>query len=113
MDIRVRALHACVNNALIDHVRRRLLFVLMRRHNQVQRVDVRLGDTRSRRGLAKGYCLIELQLMGALTVTVVGAGVDLYDVIDLAADRVGHLAVEQLRQPQLSERTWHAHDLHR
>lgn len=112
LDIQVRALHACVNNALVDHVRRRLLYVLMRRQNQVQRIDVRLGDTRSRRGLAKRYCLIKLQLVGALTVTVIGAGGDLYDVIDRAADRAGHLAVEQLRQPQLSENTWHDHDLH-
>jgi hypothetical protein len=98
MDIRVHVPHAYAADALADHARRRLLYVLMQRQNRVRRVDVRLGDTRSRRGLQDRYCLIQVLLTDAPAVAVVDGGADLYDVIDRAADRAGRLAGDRLRQ---------------
>lgn len=98
MEIRVHVPRAHAADALADHARRRLLYVLMRRQDRVRRVEVRLGDTRSRRGLQDRYCLIQVQLTDAPAVTVVDGGADLYDVIDRAADRAGRLAGDRLRQ---------------
>jgi hypothetical protein len=96
MEIQVHA--ACARAAaLADHARRRLLYVLRSRQHQVEQVEVRLGDTRSRRGLQEGYCKIQLRLMHTGVATVVDVGKDLYDAIDRAVDRAGRLAMEHLR----------------
>jgi hypothetical protein len=96
MEIRVHA--ACARAAaLADHARRRLLYVLRSRQHQVEQIEVRLGDTGSRRGLQEGYCKIQLRLVHAGVATVVDVGKDLYDAIDRAVDRAGRLAVEHLR----------------
>ncbi|WP_157265647.1 HPF/RaiA family ribosome-associated protein [Azohydromonas aeria] len=98
MEIRVHVPHAHAGDALADHARRRLLYVLMHRQHRVRRIEVRLGDTRSRRGLHDHYCVIQLQFTDAPALTVVDGGEDLYDVIDRAADRAGRLASERLRR---------------
>jgi hypothetical protein len=101
MEIRVHA--ACARAAaLADHARRRLLYVLRSRQHQVGQVEVRLGDTGSRRGLQEGYCKIQLRLVHAGVATVVDVGKDLYDAIDRAVDRAGRLAAERLRGARLA-----------
>ena len=101
MEIRVHA--ACARAAaLADHARRRLLYVLRPRQHQIESVEVRLGDTRSRRGQQEGYCRIQLRLVHAGVTSVVDVGKDLYDAIDRAVDRAGRLALEHLRGGQLS-----------
>lgn len=82
--------------ALVDHARRRLTYVLMHRRDRVQRVEVRLGRTHSRRGRDARYCVIRLQLHDAASLSVVDGGADLYDAIDRAADRAARLAAEHL-----------------
>lgn len=98
MEIRVHVPRTYAADALADHARRRLLYVLMHRQDRVRRVEVRLGDTRSRRGLRDRYCLVQVRLTDAPPVTVVDGGTDLYDVIDRAVDRAGRLAGDRLRQ---------------
>ncbi|NML18337.1 HPF/RaiA family ribosome-associated protein [Azohydromonas caseinilytica] len=101
MEIRVHA--ACARAAaLADHARRRLLYVLMPRRHQVQRIEVHLGDTRSRRGGREGYCKVQLQLLHAGVTTVVDVSKDLYDAIDRAVDHAGRLAAERLRGAPLA-----------
>lgn len=98
MEIRVHVPHAYAGDALADHARRRLMYVLMHRQHRVRRIEVRLGDTRSRRGLQDRYCLIQVHFTDAPALTVVDGGEDLYEVIDRAADRAGQLAGERLRR---------------
>lgn len=99
MEIRVHA--ACTRaTALADHARRRLLYVLRPRQHQVESVEVRLGDTRSRHGQQEGYCRVQLRLVHAGVTSVVDVGKDLYDAIDRAVDRAGRLAAEHLRIAQ-------------
>ncbi|WP_298234714.1 HPF/RaiA family ribosome-associated protein [uncultured Azohydromonas sp.] len=99
MEIRVHV--ACAHAAaLADHARRRLLYVLRPRQHQVESVEVRLGDTRSRHGQQEGYCRVQLRLVHAGVTSVVDVGKDLYDAIDRAVDRAGRLAVEHLRVAQ-------------
>lgn len=99
MEIRVHA--ACARAAaLADHARRRLLYVLRTRQHQVEHVEVRLGDTGSRRGLQEGYCKVQLRLVHAGVATVVDFGKDLYDAVDRAVDRAGRLVMEQLQGAQ-------------
>ena len=95
MEIRVHA--ACARAAtLADHARRRILYVLRAREHQVESIDVRVGDTRSRRGQQDGYCKIQLRLVHAGVATVVDIGKDLYEAIDRSVDRAARLAVERL-----------------
>lgn len=104
MEIRVHA--ACARAAaLADHARRRLLYVLMPRRHQVQRIDVHVGETRSRRGMQDGYCKVQLQLVHAGVTTVVDVGKDLYDAIDRAVDQAGRLVAEKLRLAQSTPAT--------
>jgi hypothetical protein len=99
MEIRVHA--ACARAAaLADHARRRVLYVLRSRQHEVESIDVRVGDTGSRRGRQEGYCRIQLKLVRAGVATVVDIGKDLYDAIDRAVDRAGRLAAERLAGTQ-------------
>jgi hypothetical protein len=103
MEIRVHA--ACARAAaLADHARRRVLYVLRSRQHEVESIDVRVGDTRSRRGQQDGYCRIQLKLVRAGVATVVDIGKDLYDAIDRAVDRAGRLAAERLAGAQPAAR---------
>jgi hypothetical protein len=85
------------DDGVVEHARRRLLFRLRHRSDRVAQVSVRFGTTRSRRGRQDSYCVMQVQLRGAPAATVVDIGADVYDTIDRAADRVGRLAEEQLR----------------
>jgi hypothetical protein len=98
MDIRFTARTAVGRGALdrlADHACRRLHFRLRHRSDRIARVWVRFGDTGSRRGLRDTYCVMQVQLRDAPAATVMHIGVDAYDTIDRATDRVGQL-VEQL-----------------
>ncbi|WP_157269461.1 HPF/RaiA family ribosome-associated protein [Azohydromonas aeria] len=97
MEIRVHA--ACARAAaLADHARRRLLYVLRSHQHQVEHVEVRLGDTRSRRGAQDGYCKVQLRLVHAGVATVVDVAHDIHEAIDRAIDRAGRAVTEHLAQ---------------
>lgn len=100
MDIRFLArakVGQSVHDGVLGHARRRLQFRLGHRSDRVEHVLMRFGDTGSRRGHLDTYCVMRVQLRGAPAATVVDIGADVYDTIDRAADRVGRLAEEQLR----------------
>jgi ribosome-associated translation inhibitor RaiA len=99
MEIKVHA--ACARAAaLADHARRRLQYVLRARQHEVERIDVRMGDTGSRRGQQDGYCKIQVKLVRAGVATVVDIGKDLYEAIDRAVDRAARMAMERLSSLQ-------------
>lgn len=86
------------HDGLVEHARRRLDFRLRHRSERVAHVSVRFGATGSRRGRRDTYCVMRVQLRGAPAATVVDIGADLHDTIDRAADRIGRLADERLRE---------------
>lgn len=96
MDIRVQTSGVPCSPAMAAHVRRRLDDRLLHRRERVERVEVRLGDPRSRCGGHDMYCLMQIHLSGAPAATVVDMGADMYATIDRAAERVGRLAGAQL-----------------
>lgn len=89
-----------VTQALAEHVRRRLAFVLTRHSDRIQRVAVRVGDENGPRGGADKFCRIQVHLLDAPVAVIEDVGAELYAVIDRAADRVGRAVVKRLDRTQ-------------
>jgi ribosome-associated translation inhibitor RaiA len=85
-----------VTAALSEYVRRRLVFVLNRRNERIQRVTVRLRDANGPRGGIDKYCRIRVHLIAAPAAMVEEVGGDLYAAIDRAAERVGRSVSKHL-----------------
>lgn len=96
MDIRFQTKDAANSQMVADHVRRRLNSRLRHRSDRVEHVEVRLGDTESRRVHHDMYCLMQVHLIGTPVATVIEVGTDMYATIDRAVDRVGRLTDAQL-----------------
>lgn len=104
MNVDVRSRGFPLASALSDHARRRLRFVLTRHSDRIRRVMVRLGDENGRRGGADKSCRIRVHLVDAPAVVIDDIGLDLYAVIDRAADRVGRAVVKHLDRSQNGRR---------
>ena len=96
MNVDLQSQGFALTAALTDHVRRRLGFVLARHSDRIQSVSVRVGDENGPRGGADKFCRIRVHLIDAPVATVEDIGVDLYAVIDRAADRVGRIVVKYI-----------------
>lgn len=103
MDIRILTATAFADADLAAHARGRLQLRLQHHGDRVDRVDVKLGGTPSRRHRHDSFCVVRLQLRGIPPATVVDVGGDAYGAVDRAADRVGRLAAEQLRRDGASQ----------
>ena len=90
--------------ALAEHSRRRLRFVLTRQSDRVQRVVVRLGDENGPRGGVDKFCRIQVHLLDAPVALIEDIGLDLYTVIDRAADRAGRAVVKHLDRSRTGRR---------
>lgn len=82
-----------VSPALLDHVRRRVLFVLMHRRSRIECIDVRVAPLRSKRltDAPPGHsCRVEVEMVDRERVThfEIGAG-DVHATADRAIDVVG------------------------
>ena len=104
MNVDIHGQGFAVTQALADHVRRRLGFVLARHSDRIQRVSVRVGDENGPRGGVDKFCRIQVHLLDAPVAVMDDIGVDLYAVIDRAADRVGRLVVKQLDRSRIDRR---------
>lgn len=93
-----------LTSALADHARRRLRFVLTRHSDRIQRVVVRLGDENGPRGGVDKFCRIQVHLLDAPVALIEDIGLDLYAVIDRAADRVGRVVVKHLDRSRIGKR---------
>ena len=87
-----------VTQALAEHVRRRLSFVLTRHNDRIHRVAVRVGDENGPRGGLDKYCRNRVHLLEAPVAMVEEVGTDLYAAIDRAADRLGRVVVKHLHR---------------
>ncbi|MDO9090262.1 MAG: HPF/RaiA family ribosome-associated protein [Burkholderiaceae bacterium] len=85
-----------MTDALATHVRRRLGFVLTRHSDRIKRIGVRIGDENGPRGGADKFCRIQVYLLDAPAAAIEDVDVDLYAVIDRAAERVGRVVVKYL-----------------
>ncbi|RYF27645.1 MAG: HPF/RaiA family ribosome-associated protein [Comamonadaceae bacterium] len=96
-----------MTDALAEHVRRRLSFVLTRHSDRIKRVGVRLGDENGPRGGADKFCRIQVYLLDAPVAVIEDIGVDLYAVIDNAAQRVGRVVVKHLDRTHANRKIAH------
>lgn len=96
MNVDIHGQGFAVTQALADHVRRRLGFVLARHSDRILRVSVRVGDENGPRGGADKFCRIQVHLLDAPVAAIEDIGADLYTVIDRAADRVGRVVVKHI-----------------
>ena len=87
------------------HARRRLQACLMDRSDRIVRVSVRLSQAPARGQARDTCCVMSLQVRGAPASTVVHLDADAHQTIDRAAERVGRLAAEQLRQADRRDQT--------
>ncbi len=93
-----------LTSALSDHAKRRLQFVLTRRSDRIQRVVVRVGDMNGPRGGVDKFCRIQVYLLNAPVAVIEDIGLDMYAVIDRAADRVGRVVVKHLDRSRVGWR---------
>ena len=101
MRIDIQALGFSLTAPLLDHTRRRLRFALTRASARIKRVVVRLGDCNGPRGGEDKFCKIQVYLEHAPLVLIEDTGVNLYAVIDRAAERAGRNVakhVDRLRE---------------
>lgn len=96
MNVDIHGQGFAVTQALADHIRRRLGFVLARHSDRIQRVSVRVGDENGPRGGVDKFCRIQVHLIDAPVAAIEDVGTDLYTVIDRAADRVGRVVVKHI-----------------
>lgn len=94
-----------MTDALAEHVRRRLGFVLTHHSDRIKRVRVRIGDENGPRGGIDKFCRIQVSLVDAPVAAIAEVGTDLYAAIDRAAGRVGRVVVKHL------DRTHPDHDV--
>ena len=104
MNIDIQGHDFPLTSALFDHTKRRLRFVLTRRSDRIQRVVVRLGDNNGPRGGIDKFCRIQVYLRDAHMAVIEDIGLDMYAVIDRAADRVGRVVVKHLEQSRVGWR---------
>ncbi len=93
-----------LTSALSDHAKRRLQFVLTRRSDRIQRIVVRVGDKNGPRGGVDKFCRIQVYLLDAPVAVIEDIGLDMYAVIDRAADRVGRVVVKHLDRSRAGRR---------
>ena len=104
MNIDIQSQDFPLTSALFDHAERRLRFVLIRRIDRIQRVVVRLGDNNGPRGGIDKFCRIQVYLLDAHMAVIEDIGLDMYAVIDRAADRVGRVVVKHLDRSRIGWR---------
>jgi putative sigma-54 modulation protein len=100
MRLDIRGQNFTLTPSLLEHVDRRLRFVLAPSDGRVTRAAVRLGDVNGpRRGVDK-RCRIAVRLRHLGEIVVEATSPDLYAAIDVAAERIGgsvRREVERLR----------------
>lgn len=104
MNFDIQSQGFALTNAMAEHARRRLRFVLTRHSDRIQRIAVRLGDENGPRGGVDKFCRIQVQLLDAPVAIVEDIGIDLNAVIDRAADRVGRVVVKHLDRSRSGRR---------
>ena len=104
MNVDIQSLGFPITAALSDHASRRLRFGLTRHSDRIQRVVVRLGDKNGPRGGVDKFCRIQVYLFDAPVAVVEDIGLDMYAVIDRAADRVGRVVVKHLDRSRIGRR---------
>jgi ribosome-associated translation inhibitor RaiA len=104
MNVDIQGQDFLLTSALTDHARRRLQFGLTRHSDRIQRIVVRLGDKNGPRGGVDKFCRIQVYLFDAPVAVVEDIGLEMYAVIDRAADRVGRLVVKHLDRSRIGRR---------
>ena len=87
MQIDIQSRGFSLTDALLSHVRRRLVSAMSYCSSHVNRVVIRLSDINGPRGGADKRCHIQVVLAGISDVVVEDTKVNLYDAIDRATDR--------------------------
>jgi hypothetical protein len=106
VDIRFQSATAPADVELAAYARRCLLLRLQHRSDRVVRIEAELVDAAGRVPRRDSYCIVNVKLRGLPAATVVDVGEDVHHAIDRAADRVGRLAEEQLRQAGSPRAPW-------
>lgn len=88
MNIDIQARDFSLTGALSRELERRVIYPLSRRHDQVNRVIVRLGDVNGPKGGEDKYCRIKVEMPGQKDVYVEDIEADMYTAIYRAADRM-------------------------
>ena len=104
MNVDIQSQDFPLTSALSDHAKRRLQFVLTRRSDRIQRVVVLLGDKNGPRGGVDKFCRIQVYLLDAPVAIIEDIGLDMYAVIDRAADRIGRVVVKHLDRTLVGRR---------
>lgn len=107
IDIQTRSFP--LTEALRNHIKRRLGFVLSARDEHIQRIVVRLSDINGPRGGADKCCHIQVVLNHLPDVVIKDTEADLYAAIDRAVDRAGRTVGRRVERQRIKMRSGAAH----
>ena len=96
MQIDIQSRGFSLTDALLSHVRRRLVSTMSYCSGHVNRVVIRLSDINGPRGGADKRCHIQVALVGIPDVVVEDTEVDMYAAIDRAIDRARRTVVRKV-----------------
>lgn len=109
MNIDVQARDFSLTEALSAEIERRVIYPLSRRHDQIKRIVVRLGDVNGPKGGEDKYCRIKVEMPGQKDVYVEDVESDMYTAIYRAADRVSRTVSRRISR--LRERSIRNNDI--
>ncbi len=96
MKIRIQCRGFSLTDAMADHVRKRLGFLLGHGFNRLRRIDVTLSDLNGPRGGVDKRCLVRVSIDGLRPVVIEDIQADLYMAIDRAASRASRTVLRRL-----------------
>ena len=88
MRLDIRSLHLDLDNGTLAHIRQRFEHGLDHFAHYILRGRIVLRDVNGPKGGADKHCLVQLRLRWAPDIVVEEEGVELFYVIDRAADRL-------------------------
>ena len=98
MQMEIQARDFPLTKALGSYIKRRINFVLSSRHDQIQRIIVRLSDINGPRGGKDKRCQIQITLPRLSDIVIEDTQTDLYMAIDRATDRAGRTVNRRLER---------------
>jgi len=111
MRLDIRSMHLELDHGALAHIRRRFEQGLEHFARYIVRGRIILSDVNGPKGGADKHCLVQLRLRRASEVIIVEEGVELFSVIDRAADRLAVAVSRAVGKVRHSRRQEYRHQL--
>ncbi|BCD99952.1 HPF/RaiA family ribosome-associated protein [Marinicellulosiphila megalodicopiae] len=100
MKIKIKARHLALTSELKNYVKRRILFALDSRRENIKRIEVTLSDINGPKGGEDKRCQVLVKLNGQQDVIINDKQVQIFSAIDKAADRASRSVSKRIERLQ-------------